>query len=626
MLTTVGVGCAVAAAQLVQGPLVLGLVLATSIVWLLSPLCVVALLARHLRRRSTPGALAPVGVFAALVGAANLTLLGLIRVVRHRPALVWNIDARNHLNHAQTIARHADLSTALDYLGTDVRYHVGPAWIAGAFQYFTGWGLTDLSFLALPFMTAVVTLAAGAYLCRRLGAGRGASVFAAGVLLVVPALTFDWVQIIRSPMNLRGPSAYTFSASFIPNGQLAWAVGVASLALVATARTRLMAVGSVGLATLAALKPQYFAGFMIAAAATSVVQISAANSQSSHLTRRFASSLFVGGAAGLLILTLGGGDGELGSPVFRPFATGVDWTRFRGSALAVLVLCIVAVSVWKRARRLALLRAAVVLGLCGIAMAAVLSVVQVPVKPGTIAHARAVGLLIGAASRQGDFATSIDIVLLVGTLFALAGFAVLLPRVHAHGSWAVAGIGLLAALALVPVLIAGARHPLGPSAHEPVDERGLYEVLTSVPVGGSIIVASDLADPADNHLRSLRSPLLTGYAGNQFVIANLAYLNYDEPDAAERLASLQRFFGSDSWSSWHSQFVEKFGVTHVLINDRCPPNWTSWPERLSVVSSSGGWSIAEVKTPSRGELDPVDTGSWTSLTARFGTAPCLNGA
>jgi hypothetical protein len=205
MLATVAVGLAVAVAQVIQGPVALAIVLAMSIVWLSSPVCALILLAKHRRGRLVPDWVTTVGAFAALVGAAHLTLLGTIRTSMGRTALVWNIDWRYHLNHAQTIARHGDLGSALDYLGGDVQYHVGPAWIAGAFEYFTGWRLTEVSFIAIPLMTAVVTFAGGAFASTRLGASPRAAVVAAGVLLVVPALDYDWFRLLESPRR-RGDS------------------------------------------------------------------------------------------------------------------------------------------------------------------------------------------------------------------------------------------------------------------------------------------------------------------------------------------------------------------------------------------------------------------------------------
>jgi hypothetical protein len=628
MLATVGVGLAVAVAQVVQGPLVLAIVLAASVVWLLSPAGALLLVVKHRRGRLVPDRLTAVGAIAALVGAANLTLLGTLRAVTGRTALVWDIDWRYHLNHAQTIARFGDLGTALDYLGTDVHYPVGPAWIAGAFQYFTGWGLAEVSFIAVPLMTAVVTFAGGAFVCTRLGTSARAAVVAAGVLLVVPALNTDWSWVLGSPMmSLRHPSAYQFSASFILNGQLGWSVGIASVALLATTRPRFMAAGSVGLAAVAAAKPQYFLGFMVVAAAVGTVLTVAEKNRSSGYGRRFAMSLVVAGVGGLLLLlTQGGAQSALGTPVFRPFATGLGLTKFRSTALAVFILCAVAALVYRRARRVPVLRAAILLGVCAGTLIAVLSVVQVPFRPESLARARAIGLTWREGFHQGNVAQSLDPIILVGALFALAGLATLLPRLHPRGSRVTVLVGCIAALAPVPLIITAARFPTGQSAHEAVEDRGLQEVLASAPIDGSVIVVSDLADPAQDHARSLRSPILTGYGGHQFVIANLAYANYDEPDATQRLASVQRFFGSNGWSSWHTQFTEHFGVTHVLVNDRCPPNWKSWPQGLEIISSSGAWTLAKVETRHiRGQPDIDDEVRWRPLTARYGVAPCLRG-
>lgn len=175
-------------------------------------------------------------------------------MVLGHPALVWNIDWRYHLNHAETIARYANLHHALDYLGADVQYHVGPAWVAGAFQHFFGWGITEVSFLAIPIMTGIVTFAAGAYLCSRVGADPRASIVAAGMLLVIPALNGDFYGLRRSPA-VWTTGNFQFSARFILNGQFAWAVGIAGVALLASMRPRLVVTGAVDLASVVLLKP-----------------------------------------------------------------------------------------------------------------------------------------------------------------------------------------------------------------------------------------------------------------------------------------------------------------------------------------------------------------------------------
>ena len=88
---------------------------------------------------------------------------------------------------------------------------------------------------------------------------------------------------------------------------------------------------------------------------------------------------------------------------------------------------------------------------------------------------------------------------------------------------------------------------------------------------------------------------MTSFSGHQFLASNLIYENLHQADSAQRLRSMQRFFGSAEWTPWHTRFVERFGVTHVLINDRCPPNWDEWPTQLDVVSKTGDWTLAKVR-------------------------------
>ena len=91
---------------------------------------VVAAARQQVRQPLAPfSAIGLAGIGLAVVATTQLEL---IRLFGGHAALTWNVDWRFALGHAQAIARTGGLGSALDYAGVPIRYHVGPAWFAGA--------------------------------------------------------------------------------------------------------------------------------------------------------------------------------------------------------------------------------------------------------------------------------------------------------------------------------------------------------------------------------------------------------------------------------------------------------------------------------------------------------------
>ena len=500
LVATVAVGTAIALSQIAQGPIALAIVGIVSLAWFASPIAALWRVWKLRTGRGTPNVVTMVGLAVAAVGAAHLTLLGLVRIARGDSALVWNVDYRYYLSQAQAIARHADLGTALDYLGARIDYHVGPAWIAGSFGHFLGWGIPEVSFVAVPLMTAIVTVAGGAALCSRLGADPRAAVVAPGVLLVIPAVIRDGFGVLEFPY-LRDTDMFQFSASMMLNSQFAWALGIASVALLAATRPRLVWCGAVGLATLTLSKPQFFIGFMVVAVAVGVV-LAFDRDERPGAWRGHASALAAAGVVGLLLLTnVQGSAGELlGSPQLRPFDTGLGLLNYRGTALLLFVVVTVIVLTVHTARALRVLRAAVLVGSLGVGMVAFLSVVLVPTSAAGLASARKLGVTGWSVfTQQGNVAQAIVPVGIVVALMSLAGLMTLALRSGRRGAFAVVAVACIAAFAPIPLMVTAARFPTGQYAYEAVDDEPLAKLLDTVPDEGSVIVVSDLADPAQDY-------------------------------------------------------------------------------------------------------------------------------
>jgi hypothetical protein len=156
---------------------------------------------------------------------------------------------------------------------------------------------------------------------------------------------------------------------------------------------------------------------------------------------------------------------------------------------------------------------------------------------------------------------------------------------------------------------------------EAAEDTGLLTLLQWVPRENELVIASDLADPADNYKRNLRGFLLTAYGGHAFYVSNLRYWHYTRSDAVERLKAIRAFFGSP-WSGWHGAWLAHTHITHVLVSDRCLPRW--WVERdapLHIVGRSGAWTLLEPHglTVKGGSFPP----SWEPMNPRYGRGPCL---
>jgi hypothetical protein len=174
-------------------------------------------------------------------------------------------------------------------------------------------------------------------------------------------------------------------------------------------------------------------------------------------------------------------------------------------------------------------------------------------------------------------------------MVSLATLGMLARRSGRFVGWAGAAAAALIVMAPVPLLVAGAVSP--PPELAVAEEEGLRQVLQRVPLDRTLLAASDLADPADSSKRALRAPLLTAYDGHAFYVANLRYVHYARGDALTRLHELRRVFGTP-WSAWQEGWLRRTGVTHLLLDDRCPAVWESQAGApLTLVAQAGRWRI-----------------------------------
>ena len=637
--------------------------------------------AARLATRSLRGDFATVATGLAAMGIAVAALastqLEIIRVLYDRPALTWNIDWRFHLNHAQAIARYGGLASALDYAGVPVDYHVGPAWLAGATERVLGYGLYGVSFGLVPLLSILSTAIATLYLLHLHGIPYRLSAAAAAIAMTLPGLHIPPAALYYSvaagnPDTLSG--AWTFSSALMLNANFGLAVGSACLALLLDRRSRgwQVALSSVGVASLVELKPQYAVGVGLVAALLGIERLvgrSLLGPRTTRVITAVAAALAIGMTL-TAVLPSAVSTSMFAHPVWAPGRTGYSLSELFTTAtlLSVLSLAIwsaigaskgqraligvgtatyigaTAFSVNRSAQLLLLFTVAgssiviargrptsgptrcygllTRLAVCMAILVGTLYLVSFPLRADAVVQAqRLVEPGFAATSEQGNLSQALTPLrlLLVTTALGLLTLCAVQGNVWWRRVFVMAGA--VGVVSLVPLIIFDFAHPS--RGHEAAEDVGLFQTLQQVPHDGHLLIANDLADPAENYRRPLRSFLLTGYAGHAFYVANLRYLHYTRPDAGKRLDELRAFFGSP-WSAWHEGWLERAGVGYVLVSDRCLPVWFGQPALpLRALAHHGHWSAYD--TRGARVLDPpADMPTAHEITPRFGAQGCLS--
>lgn len=573
-------------------------------------------------------AIAAAGAAVALLLAGELEL---IRRVGQRPAFTWLHDWRWGLNQAQAIARSGDVRHALDYAGAGLDYHVGPAWLAAAVQRSFGWGLADVMFGVVPCLALLSVLAGGVALLRSAGIPRRWGLLAVTTAMTLPLSDRSVLSLGDGVVALHSPVSWPFlPTDMMLNSMFGLAVGTTAMALLWTAANPVgLVVASVALASVLQLKPQFYAGLALLAGLAGTARLLRAGG-----SRGRQAWPLIGVALSLPLALVGlavlpGDLPYLGWPVWAPATTRgpfVEAIRV-GSVLGVAsMLC------WIAARRLGRVGSAKLLiewmipaGLAVGGLAAVFYFLDFPYRREIVQRLLALGVDARSSAIRGDeaLAQALEPPRLILLMVSLATLGMLARRSGRFVGWAGAAAAALIVMAPVPLLVAGAVSP--PPELAVAEEEGLRQVLQRVPLDQTLLAASDLADPADSSKRALRAPLLTAYDGHAFYVANLRYVHYARGDALTRLHELRRVFGTP-WSAWQEGWLRRTGVTHLLLDDRCPAVWESQAGApLTLVAQAGRWRIYRwtgQATATSGDGAEGDG----DVAARYGRAACLSGA
>jgi hypothetical protein len=591
--------------------------------------------ALELRRRERAKVL---GLF--LIAAAGLAVavlfavqLELIRELGSRPAFIWIHDWRWTLNHAQAISRSGGVEAALDYSGAGLNYHVGPAWLAAAVQRQLGAGLSDALFGVIPLLSVLATVIGGAAALRSRGAPYPLAIAAVGLAMTLPLSDRSVLSLREAlPGALLSPLSWPFlTTDLMPNAIFGFAVGVASVALLTEPRSGLgsTALGAMGLASLIQIKPQYYVGFALLLGLTGVVlwiRVRRPGGWPPQTLLAVTASLPIT----LIQMRILPGDlPYLEGPVWAPATSlGALFEPIRlSSVLAGAAVLAAGVVFLRRHRRMPDTAATLLLpaaaALLGLAVA--LYALDFPYRQDYVRRLLALGLSANDSAMQADDALSQCLegprLLLLAGAISLVGLVVL-EGGDRWRRWFLA-CGALTVAAPVPLLVAGFVDP--PSEYAVAEDSGLWAALAQVPREGTLLVASDLADPAQGSKRALRAPLLTAYGGHQFFVSNLRYVHYARADAADRLAELQRFFGTP-WSDWHDGWLARTGITHVLTDDRCRAVWEGTEGLpLRLLPRGERWRVYQVAREGRTAVHSAGMASGR-FQAAYGKAECLSGA
>lgn len=570
------------------------------------------------------------GIAGIAIAAFWATELEVVRVLRNRPALVWHVDWRVALSHAQAIARTGGVDQTLDYPGVPLAYHVGPAWLAGAVDHFFGGGLTGVLFGLVPLLSVLSVAVAALVTMRASGLPYRLASAAVAMGLLLPGAHFSLRAIYGSlPAALFDPEFWPIGLVLNLNSFFALAVGLSAVVLLTDRRSgaSCMACGAVGLASVLLLKPQFFVGFGLLAGLLGVGRAIGAGPFAPRSYALLSSAIGGFGLALLMKATAFPHPAQFLHPVLAPGHTGYGLSDVVSLAavlgIAAAASWIVLPQRWRQAEPLVRPPELLLGALTTLLILAVgLWLVSIPVRPELVERAKQLGWSnYKSTTEQWNLAQSLRplrVVVLLGALGVLGSLAALRRRT---GTFVAAG-ALLAVLPM-PLMVRDFARPL--KGFVAAEDLGLYELLSTLPRDESLLIASDLADPAQNFARGLRAPLLSGYAGHTIYVANLNHHIYTPPDAIQRVNALKRFFGA-AWSGWHDAWLRKTGITHVLVSGRCVPVWMEQSDLpLREVKRCGRWILYSVN-PGATRGEGVADFAWADLKPGYGTGGCLTGA
>jgi hypothetical protein len=405
------------------------------------------------------------------------------------------------------------------------------------------------------------------------------------------------------------------------NTYQAVAVGIAALALLLDpdpwpGRTVL---GAIGVAALVAIKPQSFVGYGAMIGLVGLGYLAGLRGLRPRSARILAGAIASVMLAAAVLAAFPHIGGRFGIPEWAPGRTEFPFMEDRLVPMALLVLALLAARRYLR-RRLPIRTLLLLSGAGLLLLGGFWAVVRIPVRPEILRRMVAVG---ADPTQRADFANSLQPVRLLVALLSIAALIESASRLRPRGLRIAYATGWLTAASPLAFILPSLMAPR--SAYQADEDVGLLEVLSQLPDSGGLLIASDLADPAEDYRRPLRGFSLTAYTGRPFYVANLQYGNHAEADAARRMFELRAFFGSP-WTAWHSGWLVRSGITGVLVDSRCVPPWFGAAHpALREAARSGRWTgfvaVSGVGDTMRYAAPP----RWRDMRPAYGLSECLRG-
>lgn len=572
---------------------------------------------------------------------------GFLNVFGGYKDLTFNIDHRYILMHSWSIYHHHGASESLSMLGVPINYHSGPAWFAAAAKATIGLDPQVWLFFWFP-LAATASIIVGMYkILIGFGFHRDAALLGSVTALII----FPFYELSKRLIDLAfyrhlvyalisdnraAPdgifslflnwlkegffAAIRYSEPMMLNSLLGLSLVVVSLAffLSAPSMSRLIWAALI-ISVTVIIKPQYALGGIILLVAVSL-------SHPARLKLIFTRTALIAIIGALVIVTLykgflNYGITPSGNITFANMKSLLeppsDWHSFKPFIftepffLILLFLFVLNTFIFFSKK----------------------SASACESKFGGIILVQVVGLwvslhfLLDSNFRPQDGATWAWNVFQLSEPVYIVGTAVGVGGVYSVFKNGVMQIFLgLAALvfsfySILAVIQLNGDPSLGP---EVVNGHEIRKLLTNVPVSGSVLLASDLSDPAENHKRKGRAFYLSNVFGHQFWITQTGYGHQRLDLTALRREKLGKFFNA-KWAAWHSKFLSGEGITHVLVSTRCMPTWDAAEiKELSLVGAAGGWSVYEVHIDKIGYSRSQQAYSHAvqERSAAFGRADC----
>ncbi len=630
-----GISCGffVALAGNFPWPIAISLISVSVVIWVIATVLLVSLSflkwAPTIRRWRIP--VAVMIVSASIAALARSTSLYIAQISSGNPSITWNVDYRYHLMHTQSLIYSEGTGSLLIASGIPISYHIGPAWVAASLYETLSLPIEFTSFALVPALSLIWLMIGLVTLLKYLGARTSVALIAIGIAVAGPFLwdnSFQRLQMSWGQEPLIGAiisenQGWYFGPNLMLNTFFALGVIGAALSLLLRSESPFFSgIAGIGVGVTLVLKPQYMIATVCLVFALIVLEVVARKHRNKKVVPLLVFSAGVGLSA--LLISQSSAWGRLSSGRQFTFV----WGGEDMFALEYLVGFTGLFAI-----------AALVIGGDGILRSIGMGTFTPQFRTELLLFFLAIGTLaIIGFFRFADVLIESSTLSLSVERDALQGVTlllwVMLPLIVSWLGESFVGQKTLFLVVTVGIGLLGASLQFGQVVHnvtrpetgyEYVDASDVTKVLSGIERTGSLLLASDIADPTENYRRPGDAWHIVATTRVPFWFGGYRYELETNPEAQSRLAIARTFFGSQ-WSAWHNDFLMEKGITHVLISKRCEPVWFANLEKSNEIRESELWFLVEAKTLSLLPQGPVTSEDEVRLPEPlYGVSPCMGG-